>query len=147
MSASNSGDSTREERLNQIIAAYLKSVQEGQAPDRQELLARWPDLAEELAAFFSDHDRFQRAAAPLQAAADLAGADDRTLDHGGPRSAGPGTMVRYFGDYELLEEIARGGMGVVYRARQTSLNREVALKMILAGQLASVEDVKKGKRG
>ncbi len=53
----------------------------------------------------------------------------------------PGKRVRYFGDYEILSKIASGGMGVVFRARQITLNRIVALKMILGGECAGDGDV------
>ena len=106
------------------------------------MLTQHPDLAEEFRSFLRDKDCFAQLAEPLHPAARPAnlldtptvGHEDRTVD---PTLG----MVRYVGDYELLEEIARGGRGVVYKARQQKPNRLVALKMILAGSHAGAAEM------
>ena len=128
----------REQRLDEVVTAYLRALASGQVPDRQEWLARHPDLREDLADFLAAQEEMNRLAGPLRevvrAAATLSqGADvtpgrlqDLLLD----------SPSRFLGDYELLDVIGQGGMGVVYRARQKSLNRLVAVKRLRGGRPA-----------
>jgi hypothetical protein len=135
MSRPNEPAASAGDPLDAIIATYLEQVEAGAVPDRAALLAAHPGLAGRLRAFFADYDRLDRQAGELR----LSNDPNRTTDL--PAEAGEPRRVRYFGDYELLEEIAHGGMGIVYKARQASLDRLVALKMILRGELATPHDL------
>ena len=128
-----------DQELEQVLATYLRLIEAGQPVDRAGILAANPHLADELRSFFQNREAMERLAEPLRAA-DM---PTMTVGSAGSGEANQRPPIRYFGDYELLDEIARGGMGVVYRARQVSLNRVVALKMILSGQLASQADVQR----
>jgi WD40 repeat protein/tRNA A-37 threonylcarbamoyl transferase component Bud32 len=139
-----------EERLNAVVHAYLQAVDSGAPPDREALARAHPDLSAELQAFFAGEDEaaglaraLRPAPPPLPQETDeprLTQGPDETTE--GPTWQ-PGQQL---GDYELLEEVAEGGMGVVYKARQISLNRVVAVKMIRAGQLASGAEVERFQR-
>jgi serine/threonine protein kinase len=135
-------DAAQENPLHRVILEYVEAVQAGQAPDRRQFLARYPEFAAELGEFFSLRDQIDRLAAPVRDAA-LAG----VAGGAGPSSnAAPETAVRvtphapgtaagaaelgYVGEFHLRREVGRGGMGVVYEAHQTSLNRRVALKVL-----------------
>ena len=150
-------DRSRAGALEQALAEYLLASEAGAAPERDVFVAAHPELAGELRAFFEDEARLHYLADPLRPEASpedpvsggstTTGSTHDVCSDGGRAAAAaaevPQARVRYFGDYELLEEVGRGGMGVVYKARHLRLNRVVALKMILAGRFASAEDVKR----
>ncbi len=153
MTSESIGDSEAEARLNGILAEFIQQTEAGLNPDPVELLARHPEFAAELQEFFLDKARFDLMAQPFKTDVDagpqLPNVDatllssDAIANSTSAKPPGIGSKLRYFGDYELLEEIARGGMGVVYKARQVNLKRTVALKMILAGQLAGEQEVRR----
>lgn len=130
----------RDQRLAQLLADLSEQMRQGQKPDLDAVAAQHPDLAAELrelwgAVLLAEEFVNPPSGKRKDPQATIVGLTPVYQQSDVPLSA-PG-----FGDYELLEEIGRGGMGIVYKARQLSLNRLVALKMILKGALATPEDL------
>ncbi len=169
MNESSDNQPDHDSRLDRILAELLQRADAGEPIDRQQLLHEHTEFAEQLEAFFATSDLIDSMAGPvllpkseeicvstangatpdkpnetlLWREADSNEQDSfaTTAPMASLHDRGPPTRV--LGDYELLKEIGRGGMGVVYKARQIRLDRFVAVKMILAGGWASDADLKR----
>lgn len=119
-------ESEREQRLSEVLLDYVEMWEAGREPNRQQVLAAHPDLRAELEAFLASHDEMERLTAPLRIAA-IASRGEEPLP---TAASGPLPVIGQLGDFRLLREVGRGGMGVVYEAEQISLRRRVALKVL-----------------
>lgn len=139
-------DFIEDPEFQQVLAVCLEALQRGESIDREQLMIDYPTHAEAIEQFLHDRAELEQLTQLFLPANDsvTGGNDEVTLAYGAtlPRLIA-GDTIRYVGDYEVLEEIARGGMGVIFKAKQRTLNRTVALKMILAGKLASVADIER----
>src|SRR5678816_1937706 len=104
-----------------ILDQYLADLKGGKAPSREELIARHPALAAQLEAC-------------------LAGLE---FIHGAESSPG---KARRLGDFRIIREVGRGGMGAVFEAEQISLGRRVALKILRFGGVSDPEAIERFKR-
>ncbi len=118
-----SGADAQATQLVAILDDYLTRLKRGQAPDQDALLAAHPDLAEQLKGCLAGLQF-------IHAAGD----------------AGSSPAQRRLGDFRIIREIGRGGMGAVYEAQQVSLGRRVALKILRFGGVSDPEAIERFQR-
>lgn len=118
-----------DEVLARLLDELLSQEQRREKPQIERMAAEHPELASELRQLWAAVAMAENFASPT--VVPVIANDELSTE----------AIALGLADYELLDELGRGGMGVVYRARQKSLNRTVALKMILRRDLASKADV------
>ncbi len=115
--------SMREGELQTVLADYLKAVEAKEPPNQQELLARHPELADELGAFFAEHDEMIRLAEPFRVASQEDLVPPTVAYH-------PPAPSECSDRYHVRRFVARGGMGEIWLAEDRQINRQVALKKL-----------------
>lgn len=130
-------ESPRDRQIAQILSDLADQVVAGRSVDFAAVCETYPDLASDLRRLWG-----------AVLITDIAGVASEQLPQDESAAGKTSRWQRLqlptqIGDYELREELGRGGMGVVFRARQLSLGRDVAVKMILRGRLASDQDLQR----
>jgi serine/threonine protein kinase len=109
-------------RVLEVIEEYSQALERGELIDRQKYLSRYPELASTIASCLDAlelvHSGVTGESSRISYATPL------------PPTASPGPIPRALGDFQIVRELARGGMGIVYEALQLSLGRRVALKVL-----------------
>jgi WD40 repeat protein/tRNA A-37 threonylcarbamoyl transferase component Bud32 len=137
-----------DQEFEHAVAAYFDAREAGAAVDPQALFAAFPDRTEELAQALAEYETDRPGTAPERDSGSSPPLPPPPTERSQPIVPHPpcgagGVREERFGDYELIQEIARGGMGIVFKARQRSLNRIVALKMIRGGGISDAEQVRR----
>src|SRR5262245_51198327 len=129
----------RDEILAALIDRLAEDQRAGRRPDPEAAARDHPELIPELKTLWAVAQFAGLAGRPKLASAK---GDTQTFraPSGAPPASAPAALPREFGDFELIEELGRGAMGVVYKARQKSLDRVVALKMVREAHLATADD-------
>lgn len=120
----------RDERLAAAVESLLADASAGRTPDVESAAAANPDIALEIRELYAT-------AMLAEEFGSLSGDETDSMD----RELRTMQRPEIVGNYELLDEIGRGGMGVVFRARQRSLDRIVAVKLLLHGEFSSSDNV------